>query len=1071
LSRRWGGICAGLVGNEIPLAVGWTASIDDELATGIAATFYETRAAGQPVDRALTQARQSVRRQCEARDDPSWTLPVLYAATTQDRVVDPDLRRPSVQPSRRTTVQRPLPGMIEGYANQVVGRRREIQRLLPPLRDGALQCVLITGLAGAGKSTLATRLARALEGDSFIPIPVSSTIETPLSAARLLESCADVFLAAGLRAEHDMLQDPTLAPEVRLRQIVAALNRHRFTLVLDNLEVNLDEGTRRFVDNGVGLFYEHLLTHLSGESRALITSRYRPAEVAMFPPTAQDLPLGDFAEVSFFKILLRDPAVARRYETGDLSHTLLAEVYRLLGGTPRFIAQIREILRTVATDDLLSELAAVSIPPGADTGRLQDTRDRYCERIVAARLYAALGPRARRALSRAAVVGVPVPLDGLAAVSGVQGDEMVAITREWQDYALAYREGDENEGERWTVYGVLRGWLLAPTRLPEDERRSAHRAAGEYLEGVVAGRRRDFGLSWGEIMLEARAQYRAAAAHDRARGVTDRLCIEMLKWGLYEDIVRLNQELLADEAHPAPMVWIARTHFERGAYHSAREWSLRSCDASDDTMPLERARAWHSVGSADIELGEYAAARASLERALPIYQQLGERAFEAGIWHQLGAIDLHEGHDGAARRSFETSLDIKRAIGAAVGEADTLWMLAILDLNKGDRSAARAKVDLALQIRQRIGDHAGEAIARHGLASVSFSERRYEAARADFKQALDIDRSIGARGKEAATLHQLAIIDFELGDIEAARAGFQAVLKMRQESGNRADESLALYDLARIDLRDGETAAARSKLVDALDIQRAIGHRVGQAMTLYSLAMVDIAEGAHLAARANLRASLDIRRNLGVHMGDAAVWCELAKLDLRTDDGGAAWDNFMSALEVARENDDVSGEASALSGLATVAHGRGDAAKTRALFEQALEIRRRIGDRPGEAEILHALALVAMSNQDYDAAFHKMLAALAIRRGVGEVMGEASTFHDLALLAHKVGREAQAWRLGALSFILECRARRSTNTNTLLAKVASYLGCTKGDILDVIIEATEAYEADKGEGLAQLALQ
>jgi len=1066
-----GGVCAGLVGDEVPLAIGWAASIDDEVATGVATTFYDTLATGQPVDRALTQARQAVRPGCEAHDDPSWTLPVLYAATTQDRVVDPDPGHPAVEPRRRATVQRPLPGMIEGYADLIVGRRRELQSLLPPLRDGTLQCALITGLGGAGKSTLATRLARTLEGDGFVPIPISSTIETPLSATRLLESCADAFLTAGLRGEYDTLQDATLAPDVRLRQLVTVLNRHRFTLVLDNLEVNLDQATRRFLDPDVGVFYAHLLTHLSGESRALITSRYRAAEVATFPPTARDLPLGDFAEASFLKVLLRDPVVARRYETGDLPYVLLSEVYRLLGGTPRFIAQIREILRTIAADDLASDLASVRLPPETDAGRLQEARDCYCERIVAGRLYDALGLRARRALSRVAVIGLPVTLNGLAFVSGMGADEMIAIAREWQDYALAYREGDGADGERWALYGVLRGWLLAPDRLPEDERRAAHRAAGEYLEDIVGGSHwRDLGVAWSQVMLETRAQYRAAGAHDRARIVTDRLGVEMLKWGLYEDIARLNQELLVDEAHPAPMAWIARTYFERGAYRSAREWALRGIEAADDTMPSARARAWHSLGSADIELGEYVAARASLGRALPIYQQLGERALEAGIWHQLGSIDMREGDDAAARENFEKSLAIKREIGAGVGEANTLWALSVLDLNRGDRTAARVKVDLALDIRRRIGDRAGEAVALHGLASVALSEGNYKAARADFERALDIDRSIGARGKEAATLHQLAIIDYELGDIEAARARFQAVLQMRRDSGNRADESLALYGLARIDLRDGDAAAARSKLIDALDIQRAIGHRVGQAMTLYDLAMVDIAEGAHPAARANLLTSLDIRRHLGVHMGDAAVWCELAKLDLRTDDG-AAWDNFLSALEIARGNGDVAGEASALSGLATVTLRRGDAAGARTLFGQALEIERRAGDRAGEAEMLNALALVAMGDRDYNDAFHKLLDALAIRRGVGDVKGEASTFYNLALLAHKVGRETQARRLGALFFILECRAQRATNSIALLTELASRLRCAMGDIMDVLVKASEAYEADKGEGLARSALQ
>ena len=71
--------------------------------------------------------------------------------------------------------------MTEGYAKQFIGRRRELQELLPVLR------------------VLATRIARKLETDGFIPIPVPSSKDNPLSAARLMQLCTDASLAAGLR--------------------------------------------------------------------------------------------------------------------------------------------------------------------------------------------------------------------------------------------------------------------------------------------------------------------------------------------------------------------------------------------------------------------------------------------------------------------------------------------------------------------------------------------------------------------------------------------------------------------------------------------------------------------------------------------------------------------------------------------------------------------------------------------------------------------------------------------------------------------------------------------------------
>ncbi|MCL6451390.1 MAG: CHAT domain-containing protein [Acetobacteraceae bacterium] len=67
-----GGVCRGLVGDEVPLALGWAASVFDVHATRFAAAFYNTLASGRPVHRALVQARQAIRK----GEYPTWTLAV-----------------------------------------------------------------------------------------------------------------------------------------------------------------------------------------------------------------------------------------------------------------------------------------------------------------------------------------------------------------------------------------------------------------------------------------------------------------------------------------------------------------------------------------------------------------------------------------------------------------------------------------------------------------------------------------------------------------------------------------------------------------------------------------------------------------------------------------------------------------------------------------------------------------------------------------------------------------------------------------------------------------------------------
>ena len=59
------------------------------------------------------------------------------------------------------------------------------------------------------------------------------------------------------------------------------------------------------------------------------------------PRTAQDEALGEFPDTAFLKFLLSDPGVQQRPMASELPTELLADLHRLLGGTPRFLDQVR----------------------------------------------------------------------------------------------------------------------------------------------------------------------------------------------------------------------------------------------------------------------------------------------------------------------------------------------------------------------------------------------------------------------------------------------------------------------------------------------------------------------------------------------------------------------------------------------------------------------------------------------------------------------------------------------------------------------------------------------------------
>lgn len=410
---------------------------------------------------------------------------------------------------------------------------------------------------------------------------IPSSAEAPLSAAQVLESCGDAFLHGGQEV-YATLREAALPVADRLRAVVQGLNRGRFVLVLDNFESNLDEATRRILAPELARFYRHLLEHLVGGSRLLMISRYLPAEVPRLPGTAVEEQLGEFGEAAFLKFLLRDATVERRHRAGELAHELLVRLPRVLGATPRFLGQIREVLAGMAAEELAAELDRVTLPSAAEEqaspGRLQAARDAYCEAIFTGRLYGRLPPSAQRMLSRATVYGLPVTLEGLAAVAGVEVAAVRAAAAQWRDAALVHVDGSGGGGgELWSVCGMLRSWLLAPERLAAAERQQAQLAAGDFLVALDRqDREGELCVSWVACLLDARAQYLAADALDQARAVTGRLSGFYVRRGRYEELARLNEELLRREEHPGTLTWLGSGACGAGAVRAGAA-GLRAC--------------------------------------------------------------------------------------------------------------------------------------------------------------------------------------------------------------------------------------------------------------------------------------------------------------------------------------------------------------------------------------------------------------------------------------------------------------------------------------------------------------
>jgi tetratricopeptide (TPR) repeat protein len=771
-----GGLCQNIVANGVPLAIGWGASIVDDVATRIAEAFYKSVARGQPVDRALAAARGSAKWTPELRDNPSWSLPVLFAAGTDARVYDENL--PSSGWPEAALDQEPLPGMVGGHARQFVGRRRELQKILPSLRTGELQGLVITGMAGAGKSCLATRLARKLMARKPTagagrpaPIVLSSESGVPLSPEKLLKAFGDAFLATRQRNAHDLTADTNISVESRLRSLVSTLNAESYVLVLDNFENSLDEGTRTILDPLVAGFFKHLLENLVGSSRVIVTSRYPPA-YANLPATIALLSLGEFPETQYLKFLFRDREVKKRYQRVGFEDELLTHLHRLFGASPGFLMRLRRELKTIEAEHLLDGVRQRTRFAGQVTDGplhlLEQKQKEYCSAMALDRLFGRLSDASRRMLSRACVYPGPMTLEALAAVTGASQNDVRRELGGWQKAALAYAEPEA--AGLWSIYGTLRGWLCAGERLPPEERSAAHRAAADYLLAMQEQHReKELLLTRGSCLSLAYSQYVSAGAMAEARDAVDKLSELLIRQGEYAKVQRLNDEHLELEEHPDTMTWIARSYVERGEYSKARHWYDRALKSAGDRLPKQAAQAKQGLATVNIRTGQPSLARALLEQALAIQLSIGDRLGQGLTTHQLASIDFNEGRHADAQAGFEKTLSLLEGLSEAEELVQgSLHQLGSIDLEENSLPEARKALEKALALARSLTDRKAEADALHQLGRIEAKEGSVQRAIETLREALGMRRSIGDRVGEAKSFHRLGELAADLGHLETA---------------------------------------------------------------------------------------------------------------------------------------------------------------------------------------------------------------------------------------------------------------------------------------------------------------
>jgi tetratricopeptide (TPR) repeat protein len=737
---------------------------------------------------------------------------------------------------------------VEGIETRTVGRERELTLLQEAFREATggsnTRVVLVSGEAGVGKSRLLDEFEAWLE---LLPERIfffkgratPDTIRSPNGLFRNVfsfrfdiresdsaEALRDKFrsgLAGILEPERadvvgqwlgfDFSGSESVAGLLGSRsfrqQAMADLVRVFRTLAEKPVTLFLED--LHWADDNSLLLLDHLATELPkcklfivGVGRPSLTERTRGmgegGEAFVRVPLGALTPGDSRALVD--EILRKSEEIPA--DLGDL-------IVRGAGGNPFYVEELI---------GLLVDKGVVVV--GADRWRVNRTKlsrlkvPPTLEGVLQARLKS-LPPAERRMLQCASVVGrqfwdaavadCSATADGKEKVAQAEVSGLLETARERN---LIFQENSssfEASGQYHFKHDIMRDFVYGTVL--GTVRRAYHAQVARWLEGNLKGRQTEY-------LTTIANHFEAAGEKEKAS----------------DYLVRAGQELLKASL------------FRESA--DAFEHSLRLLPAG---RAVVRASVLTSLGDARRQLGEYAAAREHLEKALSLARAGRETRTEILALNLLGRTAMVQGAYNEAKPHLAEALALATRVGDREGQAQVLLNLADASFRLGDAEGAFASGRESLQIFTGLKDSQGIAGAHRVLGFATMMRGDNEAAAHHHQQGLEIFQEVGDRWGVSTCLINLGEVHRKMGKLHEAVGFWKKSLPMSRDIGARLSVAIAHVNTGGVlSAMEKQESGARESLREALLESLAIGAVPIALEGMVSVALLHIREGDPLGA-------------------------------------------------------------------------------------------------------------------------------------------------------------------------------------------------------------------------------
>ncbi|WP_053586758.1 tetratricopeptide repeat protein [Actinomyces sp. oral taxon 414] len=1065
-----------LVSSGAPAVIGTETSVSDRYATLVFARVYAelAKATEQPDPAtALAAARRQVLRACEnserSRDRgeqvlSGWSVVTIQAASSRKALFDLTTARPSRNdPSPVVSEVGDLPALSPG---SFVGRRREQLEIPRFLADEDRGGVVLHGIGGIGKTSLANEILRRVgeqrDGVVFVTLSGAVTAEEILQEI-ITELKIDAYSQGQLPNPRFLGKLESIGnPHIDWNSRISLLRREflkriPIIVVLDNFEDNLqpiqkddnshhdgskNHGRRRIADQRLADFLA-ALAKTQGPSALLITCRYR---FELPDDSGEYLRWWGLGPLSFSETLRL---------AWDLPHVEALDDYQLhvlwagIGGHPRTLEMLDALLghgrgRLARIEQELKQRLKETLPDGMDVDswldRPRDLDVSVAEAVTLAandvllpQLLDLLNPEAKRLLMGLALFRRPVERSAAAFVLGTftERDTTANETNDAPDPPFAtdlpvddlldelvsttlltrLQSADGSSAQwfvhRWTASAMERQEELAVETAEEDKVARHRRAAAYWMWHYrTAAQSREADVN---DLMECYAHFGEAEDVEQSDDAAQRAANILDLIGRWDDEWRLINRQFQNPrlSKSRQAIWhhqLGVLAQARGDYDTAHDRYQQSLTIFEELGDrANMAKTYHQLGTLAQARGDYDTAHTYYQRALTIFEELGNRAGMATSYHALGVLAQDRGDYNTAHTYYQQSLTIKEELGNRANMAKTYHALGVLAQDRGDYNTAHTYYQRALTIFEELGNRANMAKTYHQLGTLAHDRGDYNTAHTYYQRALTIFEELGNRANMAKTYHQLGTLAHDRGDYDTAHTYYQRALTIFEELDDRAGIAATYHALGVLARARGDYDTAHTYYQRALTIFEELDDRAGIAATYHALGVLAHDQSHYDTAHTYYQRALTIFEELGNRAGMATSYHQLGVLARARGDYDTARTRYQQSLTIEEELGNRAGMAATHHQLGILAQDRGDYDTARTRYQQSLTIEEELGNRAGMATSYHALGVLARARGDYDTAHTYYQQALTIEEELGNRAGIATSYHALGVLARARG--------------------------------------------------------------------